>query len=480
MKSKKLISLLLLAAMLTSTIACGSEGDGNTNDTTTAANEDTTVQDEYVFPTLDCNNDAFNILNIQNVWSMYTYIDFEAQTGETLDDAVYNRNRKVEELFNVDLNVIEDSIDNVHKLVRTSVMADDDEYDVAYIKGEHIGGIISDKLVTDLSTVPGLNLNEKWWNQNVVNDCSIGSDGALYFAINDLSLTAFDLTWCLMFNETMMEDMQLDKPYDLVRDGKWTFDALHEYTKQGANLNGDESFTFSVDGSSVYGFTSYNNIVATMMTGANCRYTENKNGEFSIAFENDRFYSFCEKMADLTKTEGEYLEANSGDQHYERIFKAGRALFIGAEIKASSVFRDLDDTFGILPAPKLNEEQSDYYAWTNFLVPLMTIPTTNNDLERTGIILDALSYLSTRDVLPLYYGVTVSQKGLRNEDSIEMLDIIRDARYFDPSLAYGWSTSFFYALRSQLVAGDGSVASLIATHKEAITKKIDDTMTLVQ
>lgn len=50
----------------------------------------------------------------------------------------------------------------------------------------------------------------------------------LYFAVSDLSLTAFDLTWCLMFNETKMEELNMDKPYDLVRSGKWTLDEFHE------------------------------------------------------------------------------------------------------------------------------------------------------------------------------------------------------------------------------------------------------------
>ena len=31
-----------------------------------------------------------------------------------------------------------------------------------------------------------------------------------------------------MFNETKLEELNLDKPYDLVRSGKWTLDKFHE------------------------------------------------------------------------------------------------------------------------------------------------------------------------------------------------------------------------------------------------------------
>lgn len=60
------------------------------------------------------------------------------------------------------------------------------------------------------------------------NSCKLGKGRVLYFAVSDLSLTAFDLTWCLMFNEMKMEELNMDKPYDLVRNGKWTLDKFHE------------------------------------------------------------------------------------------------------------------------------------------------------------------------------------------------------------------------------------------------------------
>lgn len=91
-----------------------------------------------------------------------------------------------------------------------------------------------------------------------------------------------------------------------------------------------------------------------------------------------------------------------------------------------------------------------------------------------------MSYLSMKNVLPIYYNVRVSQKGLRNDDSIEMLGIIRDARYFEPSLVYGWTTNLYNSLSGQLVTGNGNVASLIASNKNKIAEKIAATMELVK
>lgn len=49
---------------------------------------------------------------------MYTLIDVETQTGDLLDDVVYERNRRIEELFNVKLDVREAAIDDLAGLVR--------------------------------------------------------------------------------------------------------------------------------------------------------------------------------------------------------------------------------------------------------------------------------------------------------------------------------------------------------------------------
>ena len=93
--------------------------------------------------------------------------------------------------------------------------------------------------------------------------------------------------------------------------------------------------------------------------------------------------------------------------------------------------------------------------------------------------MDALTYLSYRDVLPVYYDISVSQKGLRNEESIEMLEIIRDTRYFDIAKCYGWTSSLYGSIESLLTAGNGAVASTIASEKPAVLENIDKTLELL-
>ena len=475
---KKMTSLLLLVAMLASLSACGSE---STSDETTAQSgaESTTVveADDYSYPELNCGGDEFTILNLENVWQMYTYIDLESQTGEIIDDAVYDRNRALEERFNFKLNVVEYPIDDLIKQVQTTVSAGDDTYNAAYVRGNRIASAVSGGLCKNLYDIPGLNLNEPWWNQSVVSEAALGDGKALYFVQSDLSLCAFDLVWSIYFNEDMMTKLSHDMPYDTVREGKWTIDTFNTMLKWGTNLNGDESFAFSYDNKSIYGFTSFYRICDAMIIGAGNKFTtKGSDGVPVLSLENDRFYTTAEKLAKIFGTEGDYIEANQDGVKYDRIFMESRALFYGGEVKASGVFREMNDSFGILPLPKFDESQENYCAWMNYDTPTLIVPATDSKPERTGAILDALSYLSYKDVLPAYYKVRVSQKSLRNDDSIEMLGIIRDSLYYDASLTYGWTAELAQSIRNAVIAGDSGVASIIASGKNAVSEKIAATM----
>jgi len=479
---KKTMTLLLLAAMLVQLAACG--GDVPAADDTTAAGdvgETTAPAEEYDYPALDLGGAEFTVLTVQPTWAMNTEIDLESQTGEALDDAIYKRNRWLEEKWNFKLGVVEAEMYKVAPTLRTAVAAGDDVYDIAFPEGQLMNAVISEGAVMNLFDVDTVHLTEPWWNQITYRDAVLGKDEYIYFAQSNLSLIAFDLTWCLFFNEGMMADLKLDMPYQLVKDGKWTMDRLIEYCKKAANLNGDDSFAVKADGKATYGLTQYYNGTLATIVGAGIKFAEKDDkGMPKFNLESERFYNTIEKICSLTGAEGEFLNTVSGSignaESSLGIFAADRALFAGGEVKGAGELRNMESTFGLLPYPKMDETQEEYRSWTNYLSAVATIPVTAKDVSASGAILDALSYLSYRDVLPVYYDITVSQKGLRNEESIEMLAIIRDSLCFDSSLAYGCMTKLPEAIPDLLMVGDSAVASTIASQKETVQASIDKMM----
>jgi hypothetical protein len=107
---------------------------------------------------------------------------------------------------------------------------------------------------------------------------------------------------------------------------------------------------------------------------------------------------------------------------------------------------------------------------------MLVIPVTNGNLSRTGTILDALAYVSHRDVTPVFYDITLSLKRLQNDDSIEMLKIIRDSVTVDLGVMFGWTLDLMNKINNDLDKGKNNVASLIEKNKAKVEVNIEKTM----
>ncbi|MGN1129173.1 MAG: hypothetical protein ACI4T6_09515, partial [Candidatus Flemingiibacterium sp.] len=124
------LSLILTASAFISCQSGAPTNNDNTTDTTpadttTLSAEEARKQISDGLPERDYGGEEFNI-------TINTYCEsgFHAEelTGDVLSDAIYERNKAVEDRFNVKFNFISDTYDNVTTLVQNSVLSGDDEY----------------------------------------------------------------------------------------------------------------------------------------------------------------------------------------------------------------------------------------------------------------------------------------------------------------------------------------------------------------
>lgn len=484
---KVLTFLLTLLVILPIFVSCstGDTPDGTQQTTTTSTQSGgdgiaETTAASYAYADVNFNGEEFTILNAGNIWDFIMVIDFEEMSGDSLEDAIYTRNRNVEERYNFQLVEMNRPIDDLATIAQTSILAGDDAYQAAFVGAHKISSLVGSSYLYNLYDIPELQLEEYWWDSSVIEEGRIGNGDLIYFAASDFHLSAMDGTWCMMFNEDMATDLNVDKPYDLVREGKWTIDRLQEYAKAGASLNGDDSFGWNENGNSIYGYTSFDAASAALIFASGERFIKkDADGNPYFSLETERFYSVADRIAQLNSTTGEYYSANDSEpslHRFDSIFMNGRAFFIGCEIKMAPMFRNVDFTFGLVPFPKYSEDQESYSSMMFYQLLLITVPVTNADTERAGVILDTLSYEAKQQVMPIYYDVYISQKGLRNEDSIEMLDLINQSRVFNVGNAYGWTLTLYDNIRPALDKGNSDMAALIAAQKSNIESNIQKTM----
>lgn len=478
---KRLLALTLLLAMLVSVLAC-TKTEENSNDTQQTATVDTS--DGYDYGELDCQGEDFTFLQCdEGRWNMKTALAPEKIVGEEVSDAVYARNTIINELYNVNIKCENVDIYETGNYIRIQTTSGDTTADVAFVIGESVPTLITEGCLSDIAAIPNIQIYEPWWNQKIREDSQFVGSSSLYFAQTDISLLAFELTWCVAVNLDMVSELQLENPYDLVKNGQWTMEKMFQMAKVGMVPNADGTYDYNEDTDCVLGIATYDNFASAAINGAGCLLTEKDAlGLPTFAGEGERFLDVIEQWSEVFLTPGMAVNANDDGFHYEEIFGDSRSLFVGTEIKGTTLYRTKGLHYGILPVPKYNAEQDGYNSTVNYIAPVLVIPKTNAEAEKTGRILDTMAYLSYKDVLPVYYDSSLSYKSLNDSESIEMLNIIRDSRVFETSLLFGWTVDYYLDIRNVFIGKTSAMetSGIIASHRSSIKKAIDGYFAEVQ
>ena len=168
MKTRRIICALL-AGVVTMLPACGS-GDNDENEQTQPTDTSSDVETE---PSRENTPDSlpddldFNGLNIRivcrDVEINVQEISAE-QTGDIIDDTIYNRNRMVEERLNVTLEAIPTGTDSSQNAnaIRSSVMAGSDDYDIVSGSQWTILPQLLEGIYTNLEGNKYIDLSQPW------------------------------------------------------------------------------------------------------------------------------------------------------------------------------------------------------------------------------------------------------------------------------------------------------------------------------
>lgn len=479
-----LLAMLLSMPMLS---ACGAdtvETDAQpTGDTSTTVAEET--EPAYVYPDVDLGGRTISILNMDEYWGMHVQIDVEETNGEVLNDAIYDRDRLVEEKLNFVLH--DDKIASKNDLSTTTnaakkeIQSGEGVHDVMYVRDDNLVNFYTENLLQDLRDFPELHLDEPWWDGRYNSIAQVGE--SILGAAGDAHLMGYDSSWCVFFNENILTDHGLEMPYDLVREGKWTFDKLNEYATAVAQVDVTQT-DWTNGGRAVYGMATHPHAPDKFIFSMGNDYvTKTADGEMTFSIETEQFYSTIEKLVSLLAEGSVNLNATGDDfnenKGYVYAFLNGYAAFLTAEVKTANNIREMEDTFGILPFPKYDDAQENYRTPLMYGLLVMTIPTTNSAATETAIVMDALAWEGSQSVVPVYFENTVAHKGLRNENSVEMLEIMKYTRSADIAVVYGWNSDLASTIQRNVFDGKTDAASVIASKKTAIVTEIEEFMELL-
>lgn len=458
---KRNLALILFLSILSGMTACGESS--NVSETTTPSGETPTPVAEYTFRK-DWDGKTVSFLNFANPFGMNAKITADSENGEHLNDAMFKRALALEDNMGVTLEETNVDYGEFLDFARQTILAGDNPYDFLVVNDRDLNAFIQEELLLNLLDFDDLQLNEDWWLHETNDLVQIGD--TLHCAKGYASLLVVDSLNIMLFNEDLAEKLQLDSPYSLVMDGSWTLDKFSEYLMAGTALNLGSDVP---DTQNVWNYDQPGNGSACSGLLVGCGETsfEVKNGQIVCTAGSERFINVCDKIASIMSLNKPYMffkeEYGVGTK-----FVTNQALFSYGEINLTRRLRSADFSFGILPSPKYDEQQNRYYCRTSWTSAGISIPLTAADPEMSAAVADALNYISYETVWPIYREAVLEQKNLRNEESIEILDIVLRSGVPALNQVFNVGGDMVSTIGSKLLFGDNDVSSIVAANMTSI------------
>lgn len=287
-------------------------------------------------------------------------------------------------------------------------------------------------MLVDLNTVSTLDLKQEYW-QSAVSEIS-NIKGKTYFAYCD----AFEpMLACSMvaFNKRLAEQLGFtgaNDPYELVRNNQWTISKMTEMMKTATvDKDGKPGMTTADQ----WGLTMIDIGTAGMTTflmSSGATMLKNDNGNVVYNMGDSKTIDALNQAYNFFVKDNTCYSQGSADDVL-RLFSNGNSLFLLTNLGYVTQLDNMEDDFGIVPFPRGDQEET-FTTFMDWNTNIAMIPKYA-DAEKAGALLQALAYLSpaTADVYLQEY----SDRTLRDDESLEMVNVIVDHQHADLAQVFG-------------------------------------------
>ncbi len=395
-------------------------------------------------------------------------------TGDVENDAIMQRNMTAEDRLDIKLEYIGDPTgawDTIGGILTRFIMAGDTTYDM-YLGNEYghvnlitLGGLQN---INDLDYI---DFDKPWWNVKYMDEMMIGND-ARYFLAGDYIIETIRMAHTLFFNKNFYEDAfgNPDEMYDWVLDGTWTIDRLAsvcEASYVDLNNNGisdpDDRLGYitylaaaSVDPFAYLGDVPYS--------------VHDENGYIVLNLMSDQAVTLGEKVVSFFHQPGSVFQMSTNVSG--TVFKEGRSLFLGLQsLGTAKWYRDMEDDYGFLPYPKLDENQHAYHSLVADNALIGSIPSASQNLDKIGAVLEVLSSETYKTVMPAWYETSLKIKYSRDNIAAQIIDLIHDSTTTNFIYAYSNPLSGTGQIMREMVANNNTDYASAVARKEKVSKK---------
>lgn len=473
----RLLCLLLAMLMLLPLTACGNteETKETTGSDTTVVGDDAVETEPDILAGLSYNGATFHIMTSDtNISSNYLLEGSGELNGDNVNDAVFERNLGAEDMLDIKFAYThtDRSYSEVYPQVSQIILSGDDSFDLIVEDQLGMATASIEHMFIDAATLPTIDLNANYWSTEYMYNLSIDYK-QIYLLVGDYFMDVLNHSHALLYNRDLYTTLYGD-PDDLyltVQEGNWTYDQWLTLSS-GAykDVNGDGK----ADADDIFG------VIVGGIGGSSFPFTYGSDVPFvsrdasgypTLTMYSERLLTLYDKIYSIFYSDATSTKYNENGEDLHQKFMADGALFIsGAQLGDFGVFRDMESEVGIIPYPKLDENQENYVTVVHDTAEVGAIPASAKNPEMTGAVCHLLCRLTHETVLPAYYEMSLKIKYARDNYTSAMIDLIHDGVMDMFCLVYGGvhaNNIFTWAILEPLQKGTKDVTSAYESRKEA-------------
>ena len=373
---------------------------------------------------------------------VYNEGEDEEIISETVNHAIAERNKKVEDAIGVEIKEIYyKGFDRYGgdglNLVRDFVNSADPDIDCIDICLYDCGTLAMEDIVYNLYSLENINMKNPWWEQYFNETVTIADK--LYFTVGDITLNSKDSTPVVFYNIDLIEKLGLEDPFKIAKEGKWTIDEAIKYSKELCIDSAEPEGR--IDYRDTFGWAGQFDDMLSMLYGSGVRIlSRGSDGYPILTLDNETTYGLVDKVIEFIH-EDYFISGNDyfGDSPtpmdlLRKAFEEGRCIFYSGGMDNAQLF-DMEDRFGILPVPKYTADQERYFSlintWQSNAI-CIAANLSEEDAEFAAAVLDVMGFYSWSkypdSVAYNYYNKMLKNQKLVTEDSEYILDLVFDAR----------------------------------------------------
>ena len=446
MKAHRILASLLAALMLTSTLTACANGDEPPAETkkpgqsTSAADEETDLTDNLP-DNLNYGGETITFISRDRDGWYDREIWIDNINGEPINDAVYERNKIVEDRLRIKIANVPDK-DEPCEEVELAVNAGTHEYDVISAACFVTLGQTPRGIYANLRDSEYIDFDQPWWSEGL-NDATLYK-GTQYVLTGSMLLSIYRFAYATVFNQKLFDDAGQKYLYEYVEDGTWTLDKQISLVPV---FHRDDGNGIQDQEGDIYGYISTQHISVDPYW-ASCEVdilARDEDGDFTIVFESGKLHGVAEKVLELyyeTDDSAYIFDTYGADEHMDGavdMFANGQGAMATIRIMGleRETVRSMPEKFGVAPMPKFDEKQKEYHTMLHDRFSVVAIPTTAGDrLDMISATLEALSSTGYKVVKPVYYEETLRTKIVQDPQSSAMLDLIINSLTTDSGIFY--------------------------------------------